>query len=145
MGMPTAGEAHKRLEKLIGEWNGEEVMEPSQWDPKGGTAIGRITNRAALDGFNVIQDYQQERDGQVTFRGHGVFGWDMATQDYVLHWFDSMGMSPNEFRGRFEGDVLTMTSRSAMGHSRTVTDLGQDGTYSFKMRCRRTATSGTLS
>lgn len=133
MEMPQPDEAHKRLQKLVGEWRGEEKMKPSPWDPEGGTAIGRVSNRLALDGFNVIQDYTQERDGKVTFRGHGVFGWDMKTRDYVLSWFDSMGSPPEQFRGHFEGDVLTMTSRNAMGHSRAIFQLGQADTYEFKM------------
>ena len=47
-------------------------MHPSQWDPKGGVAIGRTKSRLALNGFALISDYEQKRDGVVTFTGHGV-------------------------------------------------------------------------
>ena len=133
MEMPRPGEAHKRLEKLVGSWIGEEVMQPSPWAPEGGTATGRVTNRMALDGFNIIQDYEQERNGVVTFRGHGIFSWDAMRHDYVLHWFDSMGMPPNEFRGDFDGDVLTLNSRGPQGHSRGIHDFTRPGSYTFKM------------
>jgi hypothetical protein len=62
-----------------------------------------------------------------------VFHWDAAREECVLHWFDSMGMPPNEFRGRFEGHVLTMVSESPQGRSRAIFDFGREGAYSFKM------------
>ncbi len=133
MEMPKPTDAHKKLARLVGTWTGEEKMHPSPWDPKGGTAMGKITNRLALGGFAVIQEYRQERGGQTTFEGHGVFSYDAARQDYLLHWFDSMGTPPNEFRGRFEGQVLTLFSESPQGRSRAIFDLGGDGTYTFKM------------
>ncbi|MFQ5718590.1 MAG: DUF1579 family protein [Acidobacteriota bacterium] len=131
--MPRPGAAHARLEKLVGTWRGEEKMSPSPWMPEGGTAIGEVTNRIAMDGFNVVQDYTQTRDGTVSFRGHGVFGWDDTRKEYTLHWFDSMGMPPNVFRGSFDGDTLTLSSHDPRVHSRTVFDFGAPGSYRFKM------------
>ncbi|MBI4549087.1 MAG: DUF1579 family protein [Ignavibacteriae bacterium] len=131
--MPKPTDAHKKLEKLIGSWSGQEKLHPSPWDPKGGTARGRVTNRSALDGFVVVQDYEQERNGVINFCGHGVFGWNAAQQCYTLHWFDSMGMPPNEFRGSFKNDVLTMTSQDPQGHSRATFDFSKENQYSFRM------------
>jgi hypothetical protein len=108
-------------------------MHPSPWDPAGGTALGRVENREALDGFVVVQDYAQERAGRVTFRGHGVFSWDAPRRSYVFHWFDSMGMPPNEYVGQFQGDVLTLSYQGPQGHSRAVFDLTQAGRYAFRM------------
>lgn len=133
MEMPKPGEAQRKLEILAGSWTGEEKMHPSPWDLQGGTATGRVRNEVALDGFAVVQDYEQERGGQITFRGHGVFRWDAARETYSLHWFDSMGMPPNEYLGNFDGDVLTMTSETPQGTSRTVMDLRESGTYRFRM------------
>lgn len=73
--------------------------------------MGRVRKRLALDGFAVVQDYEQERNGSVNYRGHGIFIYDAAQECYVLHWLDSLGMPPNEFRGGFEGDVLTLTGQ----------------------------------
>lgn len=133
MEMPKPTAAHRQLERLVGSWKGIEHMFPSQWNPAGGEALARITNRLALDGFVVVQDYEQEADGVVTFQGLGVFSWDANEPGYVLHWFDSMGMPPNVFRGNFEGDVLTLTSKWSHGYHRAVFDLSQEGHYTFRM------------
>jgi Protein of unknown function (DUF1579) len=133
MEMPTLNEHHRRLAKLVGSWKGEEKLSPSPWDPAGGTAIGTVRNQTALDGFAVIQDYEQQRNGAVTFRGHGVFTWDSNQGSYVLHWFDSMGMPPNDFRGSFEGEVLSLTNKGPMGLSRCSFDLREPNAYRFRM------------
>jgi len=133
MDMPKPTDAHRKLQKLVGNWKGDEQLYPSPWDPKGGPAVGRVQNRLALDGFVVIQDYEQERNGSVSFRGHGVFSWDARGQCYVMHWFDSMGTGHEAYRGQFQSDVLTLTSRFPQGQSRAVFDLSKDGHYSFRM------------
>ena len=70
MEMPQPSAEHSRLERLAGDWEGEEIMHPSKWAPEGATAVGRLKNRLALNGFALISDYEQERDGVVTFTGH---------------------------------------------------------------------------
>lgn len=134
MEMPQPTEAHAWLEKLAGSWTGTEILSPSPWDQKGGTAKGFVENRMALGGFSLIQDYRQEREGQVTFEGHGVFTYDGERDEYVLHWFDSMGTGVNEFRGQREGDHLSLEHSGPQGHSRCVFDLRQEGTYAFRMQ-----------
>lgn len=134
MEMPKPTDAHRTLAKLVGSWKGEEVMHPSPWDPKGGKSTGWVENRSSLGGFVVLHDYRQERDGKVEFEGLGVFWWDREKKSYALHWFDSMGTAPNEFRGHFEGDVLTMTSPNPIaGQSRASFDFSEPGKYSFEM------------
>ncbi len=131
--MPQPTAEHQRLEKLIGRWGGPEQMNPSPWDPQGGSAEAKIENRAACGGFAVVQDYQQIRNGVVSFTGHGIFTWDAAQQRYVLHWWDSMGHPPNVFVGDFAGDVLTMTYESPQGHHRVTCDLSPEDEYTFRM------------
>jgi hypothetical protein len=133
MEMPRPTDAHRRLERIVGRWSGEERLYPSPWDPQGGTALGRIDNRLAMDGFAVVQDYEQERNGVITFSGHCVFRWDDAEQCYILHWFDSTGMPPDVFRGTFEDNVLTATTQGPKGWSRCTFDHRQEGHYSFRM------------
>lgn len=133
MEMPKPTEAHRRLEKLVGLWIGEEKIHPSPFDPVGGTALARVENRRALEGFAVVQDYEQERNGMVAFRGHGVIRWDVPQQCYEMYWFDSVGMAPSVFRGGFEGEALTLTSKNEQGHSRAVFDLGVKDKYVFHM------------
>jgi hypothetical protein len=133
MSMPTPTEQHRRLERLVGTWQGSEELRPSPWDPKGGTATATVENRLALDGFAVIQDYVQRRGDVVTFRGHGVITWDAGQQQYVMHWWDSMGFPPNVFVGDFDGDRLTLTFHGHQGDHRVVSDYSQPGSYSFQM------------
>ena len=133
MQMPKPTDTHRKLEKLAGSWHGEEQIFPSPWDPVGGTAIGRLTNRPALDGFEVIQDYEQERDGKNDFRGHGVFTWDENQQCYLLYWFDSMGLPPSIFRGTFADNVLTLTNKESQGYTRAVWSFADDSHYHYRM------------
>lgn len=132
MEMPKPGAAHQQLAKLAGNWSGEEKLMPSPWDPKGGIAKATVVNRVACDGWIVVQDYEQKRDGQVSFRGHGVFSVDPAKNHVVLHWFDSMGAGTNVFTGNWKGDVLAMTGPSSGGTGRVTFDV-TGGTYKFAM------------
>jgi len=134
MGMPAPVEQHRKLEALTGNWVGEEKMHPSPWDAKGGTALAKIQSRMDLDGFFVIADYVQERGGQVSYRGHGVFGFDPADQGYTMHWFDSMGSPcPAPAKGKWEGNRLAFNQTSPMGHSRYTYTFEAPGRYRFLM------------
>jgi hypothetical protein len=133
MEMPKPTEAHKKLTHLVGRWTGQEHISPSPWDPKGGVATGRSDNRIALEGFALLHDYEQERNGAITFRGHGVLTYDAQEQCYRMHWWDSMGSPVNELSGAFEGATLKMTSRGPQGLNRVVWDFSQAGRYRFEM------------
>lgn len=65
MVMPRPSSEHKALDMLVGDWLGEEKIYPSPFDPVGGMATGRTHNQLALDGFAIVQDYEQERNGAV--------------------------------------------------------------------------------
>jgi hypothetical protein len=140
--MPKPGPAQQQLAKLAGNWSGEEKLSPSPWDPKGGTATGKASNRLALDGWIVIQDYEQARGGQVTFRGHGIFSVDPVKQAPVMQWFDSMAGGPYTYTGEWAGDVLTLSSRSPQGHSRCTFDVSGGG-YRFAMEVSQDGKSWT--
>lgn len=132
MEMPKPGPRHRALERLAGTWTGDETISPSPWDPAGGPAVARVKNVIAIDGFALVQDYEQERAGSVTYRGHGVLRFDAASGQYVFHWFDSMGMPPSEFRGTFDGDTLALASQGPMGHARASWKVAADR-YDYAM------------
>src|ERR1051325_8115641 len=104
MEMPKPTEAHQKMASLAGHWTGSEKMHPSPWDPAGGTATGRADNRLALDGFALLHDYVQERNGAVSFQGHGVLTFDSREHCYLMHWWDSMGFGANVYKGDFAGN-----------------------------------------
>ena len=134
MDMPKPGAAHARLHALVGQWGGEERLHPAPWDLAGGSATAFINNRLALDGFTVIQEYEQYRDGKPTFSGHGVFWWDEDAHQYVMTWFDSVSGTPADFRGGFDGHVLQLVNeRSQGGFSRCTFDHGMPGEYVFML------------
>jgi len=133
MEIPKPTPAHDRLKKFIGRWRGTETLSPSPWDPEGGTATGIVENKLILDGFAVVQEYAQMRGDVVGFRGHGVITYNGREQCYTMHWFDSMGMPPNFYKGNFEGDVLKLTNRFPQGFSRAAWQFGGEKEYSFRM------------
>lgn len=127
MDMPQPTPKHDALSALAGDWQGEETLYPSPWAAEERSAIGRFHNRMAVDGMYLVNEYEEEREGKVVFRGHGVYGWDPRRERYTMHWFDSMGFPPSETLGVWEGDTLTFTNRSEQGHGRyTYRLLGPD-------------------
>lgn len=125
--MPRPTDQHRKLEALTGRWEGEEVLHPSPWAPERRSAVGKFHMRMGVDGMFLISDYEESRDGEVMFRGHGVYGWDARAERYTMHWFDSMGMSPNQTLGVWEGDTLTFAAQGEHGHARYVyTVMGPD-------------------
>lgn len=134
MEMPKPGPEHEELKRMVGSWEGEEILHPSPWDPKGGTAFGRISARLALDGFAVVSDYEQEKDGRVVFRGHGIYTWDQRRKLYVMTWFDSMSPgTPGIVYGILQGSTLTFQNQSEQGHSRYIYDFDRVDSYRFRI------------
>ena len=110
MVMPTVGSEITRLAELMtGTWRGEETLSPSPWDPQGGAAFGTWTVRADLDGFAVIVDYVEEREGKVAYRGHGVHSWDGRARAFVCHWFDNVGAVQKPTHGALDGAKYSYT------------------------------------
>ena len=132
MEMPKPSAGHRKLEMLAGNWEGEERMHPSERDPKGGTAVGRTKSRMGVGGFALMTDYEQERNGVISFSGHGMYTYDPKKDVYSLYWIDSMGSPPEMFSGGFTGDVLTLAHGGPM-HVRLRWDLSKSGHLSSMM------------
>ena len=95
-----------------------------------------MTARVDIDGFFVIQDYVQESEGKVTYRGHGILSWDDPRRNFIWYWVDAMGLVPPvPARGDWKGDTLVFEAKDAAGtrHARyTHRVTGKDG-YFFKI------------
>jgi hypothetical protein len=133
MEMPRLVPEHKALDLFVGRWLGNETLHPSLFDSVGGPALGRAFNRLGLEGFAVIQDYEQEKNGKVNYRGHGIFLWDGVAKTYFLHWFDSMGFPPVVFRGRREQSVFIFEAQTPGGWTRATFDFSVTDAYRFVM------------
>jgi len=133
MDMPKPASEHRELERLAGTWEGGEIMHPSPWMPQGGKAVGHVKNRIGLNGFALVQEYEQRMGETSLFKGHGVFTVDPATREYLLTWFDSSGAGPNAYRGQLKAGVLSLVSHTPQGQMRAVFDLREEGRYRFLM------------
>lgn len=114
------GEEHERLISMAGTWVGEEHWHPSPLHPDGHVARARANWRAALGGFALVQDYEHETRGVVTYRTHGVMRWDSTASEYVLHVVDAAGGPPQEYRGRYERDEYVLEGDGPGGRARST-------------------------
>ncbi|MEP6653881.1 MAG: serine hydrolase [Myxococcales bacterium] len=71
MEMPKVTEEHEKLHVFAGEWEGEEMMKPGPMGP-GGLARGEMKVRVAIDGFFVLSDYVQRKDGAPGYGHRGL-------------------------------------------------------------------------
>ncbi|MCK1714746.1 MULTISPECIES: DUF1579 family protein [unclassified Bradyrhizobium] len=125
---------HARLAAFAGEWNGEEVVFPSRWTA-GGPATSRTVARMDLNGFYLIQDSVQMRDGKQVFATHGIFTFDREDRTYKLFWYDSLGYTPpSPASGGWVGKTLTLVRGSLRGNARHVYEIIDDDSYSLKIQ-----------
>lgn len=131
--MPQPTEFHKKLTAMVGEWKGEETLHPNAWSPEGSKTTSKLVARLAFGGFFVVSDYMQYRDGQVTFEGHGIYGYDTFQNKFTMHWFDSMGVDPGgPAMGVWEGNRLVFQSSHPLGHGRYTYEFSPER-YTFRL------------
>jgi len=135
MQVPTPTAEHRRLERLAGTWSGEETLFPSPWMPEERRAKGRLRARMEVGGLFLVTDYQEAQGGEVTFRGHGVYGWDPELRAYTMHWFDSMGGGGPQgpARGTWHEDTLTFERQGPEGWARYVYVLEAPNRLTFRI------------
>ena len=80
---PTPLEEHRKLAVFAGEWSREETVYPSRWTA-GGPATSQVSARIDRNGFYLIQDTGQKRDGRVSFATHGVFTYDREDRVQIV-------------------------------------------------------------
>ncbi|MBH5369285.1 DUF1579 family protein [Bradyrhizobium glycinis] len=125
---------HARLAAFAGEWDGEEMVFPSRWTA-GGPAASRVVARMDLNGFYLIQDSVQMREGKQVFATHGIFTFDRDDRTYKLFWYDSLGYTPpSPASGGWDGKTLTLVRGSLRGNARHVYEILDDNSYSMKIQ-----------
>ena len=131
---PKPQDEHKRLAVFAGEWTGEEMVYPSRWNA-GGPATSRVAARMDLNGFYLIQDTRQMRDGKESFASHGLFTYDREDRLYKLYWHDSLGYyPPAPASGSCGGKILTLVRGSMRGNARHLYEIIDDNSYSMKIQ-----------
>jgi hypothetical protein len=131
---PTPLEEHRKLAAFAGEWNGEEMVYPSRW-LSGGPATSHVSARIDLNGFYLIQDTVQKRDGKDSFATHGVFTYDREDRLYKLFWHDSLGYyPPSPASGGWSGKSLILVRGSLRGNARHIYEVIDADNYSLKIQ-----------
>jgi hypothetical protein len=131
---PKPLEEHRRLAAFAGEWTGEETVFPSRW-VAGGQAVSRVSARMDLNGFYLIQDTHQSRDGKESFATHGVFTFDREDKLYKLFWHDSLGyFAQSPASGAWKDKALTLIRGSLRGNARHVYEMVDADTYTMKIQ-----------
>src|ERR1700721_280338 len=130
---PAPLEEHRRLADFAGEGAGEGMVFPAGWT-EGGPATSRVTARIDLNGFYLIQDTRQTRDGKETFATHGVFTFDREDRLYKLFWHDSLGYyPPSPASGGWTGKTLILVRGSLRGNARHVYEATAHNSSSMKI------------
>jgi hypothetical protein len=132
---PSPLEEHRKLAVFAGEWAGEEMVFPSRWNA-GGPATSKVKARIDLNGFYLIQDTVQMREGKESFATHGVFTYDREDRLYKLFWHDSLGYYPPSpaSGGWTAGKTLILVRGSLRGNARHVYEVVDDKTYTMKIQ-----------
>ena len=86
-------------------------------------ATAQVVARIELNGFYLIQDTTQFRDGKETFATHGVFTYDREDRLYKLFWHDSLGYSRSRRLWRLERQHADAGARLAARQCRHVYQL----------------------
>ena len=101
----------------------------------GGPASAHVVARMDLNGFYLIQDTRQLRDGKEIFAAHGLFTYDSDDRTYKLFWYDSLGYTaPSPASGGWVGKVLTLVRGSLRGNARHVYEIIDDDSYALKIQ-----------
>ncbi len=66
---------------------------------------GIFTNKRIGGGRWLIVDYKADSG----FEGHGIYGWDAATEKYTGVWVDSMQVAISRAEGTWDAGTKTMT------------------------------------
>jgi len=126
---PKPTEQHKKLERLVGMWVGEEQIKGSPHTTET-NATGTFDFRMDLGDLFAMLDYVETSGGETLMAGHGVIGWDAKKKKYTLHWFDTFGSPPGApGTGEWQGDALKFHQE---GSGNTIFELS-DGGLIFKI------------
>ena len=106
----TPGDAHKKLEPMVGTFDVKVKMWMDPSKPPEETT-GKAENRWVLGNRYVQQSFEGTAMGQ-PFSGMGFMGYDNITKEYTGTWVDSMSTATMNSTGKLDatGKVMTLTA-----------------------------------
>jgi ketosteroid isomerase-like protein len=87
----SASQMERLIHALAGEWATEEIYEPSDLLPKGGTGRSRDSYRVGPARSSLIEEYHSEGAGGKSW-GIGTIWWDAEAQGFHFVWCDSFAL-----------------------------------------------------
>ena len=136
MQIPKPTEAHRSLEKLEGQWMGEEIYDRSPLEPAGARCMVTFDFRRDMGGFYLIGEYAEKPTSERPqgLRGHMVIGFSPKEKTYTLHWFDNFGNPPAApAKGTWKGDTITFENHGEGHHGRTIFEVAGDAGLVFRV------------
>jgi Protein of unknown function (DUF1579) len=108
----TPGEAHKKLQDMVGTWDAKVTMWPAPGVPPQ-VSTGTSKSTSILGGRWIQQEYTGSMMG-MSFTGIGYTGYDNVKKQYVGTWMDSMTTSMMVSTGAAGSDPNTFEFTSSM-------------------------------
>jgi len=121
------------LGRLAGRWVGSEILHSLSGVEPERKAQGCFSNRIFEARF-LINDYEQSVDGEIVFRGHGVYGFDPGSGRYSMYWIDSQGGAVGPIvAGDLEANRLVFLRQGAGGATRYAYTFEGPGGFRFEL------------
>ncbi len=118
---PKPGKAHELFAKDAGTWDAEVHMFLQGPEGPPTTYKGVEVNKS-VSGDLFVQSAFTSQMGTREFEGHGLMGFDPATNEYITMWVDNFNEAPTLFRGKFDETTNTLTATGTVsdGHGGEV-------------------------
>lgn len=120
----TPGEAHKKLDLLVGTWDAKISL----WMAPGGeptTSVGWSENKWIMGGRYLQKIYKGQLMGE-PFEGLGYTGYDNVKKEYWSTWMDNMSTASMPSTGSISADGKTWTFKATMPDPMTGKDSTSD-------------------
>jgi hypothetical protein len=129
----AAGENHKRLEPLVGEWN----LAIKFSDEQGAQTQGKAEFRWVMGGRFLVETVKAEIGGQ-PFEWMGWHGYDNHKKKYVSVWIDNFGTGIDTLEGAFDESKSMLVYRGERDDPATGGKTGVKWVITIKSKDRFT-------
>jgi hypothetical protein len=107
---PAPGPERAKLSFLVGRFTTEIHLMPSPMSDRETVGKGTSSMMWGVDSMYILLDDQSENPVLGSYKAHGVLGYNMRENKYVLSMFNNFGDNP-QYRGSMSGDTLTLSSK----------------------------------